>query len=384
MNDGVHSNATDIFFGRSRFALLGDIVKQYGKRVLIVTGGQSYISSGAMRLVEPLLSTAGVSQTLLKGVRPNPTSDLVYEGAALCRKCRIDVILAVGGGSVIDTAKAIGIAAVDDGDFFDFFDRSRTPQRSLPVGCVLTIAGAGSESSDGCVIQKGVKKYSAGANFMRPKFAFINTELMLSVDANMIRYGISDSLSHVLERYFTSVGNVATTSYVSVALVKSIMALGRKVLLTPTDESLRADLVWAQKLAHDETGGFGRKGDWATHTLAHEVAVLTHAAHGEILSILFPSWLRFVQPLNPQLFHFLNNELTGFDERSTKRSALEKIIEFYSSICPSRRYLSELGIKSEHISLIADRAAATTLSGTIGNFIRLNKTNMEEILKNAL
>lgn len=384
MNDGAQSNVTDIYFGRNQFPRLGEIVKQYGERVLIVTGGHSYISSGAMGKIEPLLKSAGLNQTLLQGVRPDPTADLVYEGAAICRKFQIDVILAVGGGSVIDTAKAIGIAAVDDGDFFDFFARSRTPQRSLPVGCVLTIAGAGSESSDGCVIQKGIQKYSAGANFIRPKFAFINTELMLSVDEDLIRYGIADSLSHVLERYFTSVNNVLTTSYISISLAKSIMTLGRDVLLNPTDESLRADLVWAQKLAHDETGGFGRKGDWATHTLAHEVAVLTHAAHGEILSILFPSWLRFVQPLKPHFFDFLDNELNNFNTNSKNQSALEKIIDFYSSTCPKRRSLSQLGINNEHISLIAERAAKTTLSGTIGNFIRLTKTDVEAILNDAL
>jgi alcohol dehydrogenase YqhD (iron-dependent ADH family) len=385
MIDGVLSHSTNIFFGESQFPRLGVILKEYGERILVVTGGQSYTSSRAKELIEPLLASVELIQTTLNGIPPDPTADWVYEGVALCRKGGIQAILAVGGGSVIDVAKAIGIAAVDDdGDFFDFFLRTRVPRGSLPVGCVLTLAGAGSESSDGCVILKGHQKYSAGAPFMRPKFAFINTELMLSVEEKLLRYGVADSLSHVLERYFTAVNNVATTSYISVALMKSIMSLSRDVLLKPADKAVRSDLVWAQKLAHDETAGFGRKGDWATHTLAHEIAVLSHAAHGEILSILFPAWLRFVHPLRSELFAFLDKELLDQSEPPKYKSAIEKIVDFYSMICPTRRSLSELGIQEKDIALIVERATMTTASGTIGNLIRLEPHQIEGILRDAL
>ena len=384
MNDGSLEFVTEIFFGESQFPRLSDLIRRHGDRALIVTGSNSYVSSGAKALIEPLLANAGVTTIHLRGVRPDPTSDLVYEGAALCKSHGINVILAVGGGSVIDTAKAIGIAAADDGDFFDFFLRSRSPQRSIPVGCVLTIAGAGSESSDGCVIQRGIQKYSTGAPFMRPKFAFINVELMMSVEESQIRYGIADSLSHVLERYFTATEHVATTSYISAALAKAIMTLGPDVINNPLDKSIRADLVWAQKLAHDETGGFGRKGDWATHTLAHEVAVLTHAPHGEILSILFPSWLKFIKPIKPRLFEFLDRELKGLGTAQGGCDSLQKLIEFYAAICPIRRNLSQLGVKESHILMIAERAAMTTKSGTIGNLIRLGQDEMKRVLTDAL
>lgn len=387
MLHGIYTSDTKIYFGNTYYENLAAEIRKYGSNVLLVRGGNSYIDCGAKAIVDNTLVNSEINLIELSGIKADPVAEKVYEGIELFRTSRVDFILAVGGGSVIDTAKAIAIGAVDhDGDFFDFFTRARNPRCSAPVGVVLTVAGAGSESSDGAVITKGAMKYACGAPFMRPKFAIVDVSLMATISDRQLRYGIADALSHILERYFSSTPQATTSAYLCTSLLKAIIELSRTVVERPADLKIREDLVWAQKLAHDDTIGFGRKGDWATHTMAHEIGVLTNRPHGEILSIIFPAWMRYMSIKHQNLFNFLAREL--LIDRINEQAAAGKCVDFlektFSYLCPENRSLRQLGVSEADINLIAQRCALTTQSGTIGNLERLGQEEIKSILGSCI
>ena len=387
MLDGVHSNATKIIWGSDLWPYFIDEVASHGNSLLMIFGSVSDRQQLLQSRLESDLHSKGIKTFCLCGVEADPDANKVYEAIKLIRHQNIDSVLAVGGGSVIDTAKAVGIGAPVDYDFFDFFDGIAKPEASLPVGVLLTISGAGSESSDGSVITKEARKLSCGSPFMYPAYAYIDPNIQLTVPKHLVACGIYDSLSHVMERYFTSTDNVSTTTFLGEALFKNICRLGQKVIADLSDSHLRGDLIWAQKLAHDNTVGFGRKQCWATHTISHEIGVRTKRTHGEILSVLFPAWMTFIAREQPLQIAKFGRQVFDIDDRTTLDNqclqTVDALKEYSRSINLATTMLELAPTLTSEYEDVAKACSTTTKSGTIGNFRRLSVDDICEILELA-
>ena len=385
MLSGINHNYTKAFVGAELWDSFIREVILHGKRTLLVFGNISERQKELQNRLETDLSN--IQTWSLTGVLADPSADIVYKGIELVKKNNIEHILAIGGGSVIDAAKAIGLGCKVDTDFFDFFDGLKRPENMLPVGVLLTISGAGSEASDGAVVTKDGRKLSCGGPFMHPQYVFIDPRLQLTVPEHLLCCGIFDSLSHIIERYFSNTPYVTTTSALALALFKNIMELGLAVKNNPTDVELRGELIWAQKLAHDNTVGFGRKQCWATHTISHEVGVRTKETHGEILSVLFPAWLTFIANEQPEAVAKFGRAVFDLEEGASLEEqcifTVSKLKEF-SKLLGLATSFQDLGhdLRDQYKS-IAEACSKTTQSGTIGNFRRLNTVEIEKILSLA-
>jgi alcohol dehydrogenase YqhD (iron-dependent ADH family) len=384
MLDGIFRNPTTIYFGKdSAHRALNEVPAQ-GSRVLVVHGKQAVERFGLLDFVKGKFAARGIFHLTLEGVRPNPTADLVYSGIELCRQHHIDFLLAIGGGSVIDTAKSIAIGVLYDGDFFDFYLRKSVPMRMLSVGTIVTITGAGSESSDGAVITKDGCKYSCGSPAMYPQFSVLDPSYTTSVPKFLTACGVVDAISHVLERYFTKATAVLTSTELSEGLIRALMRNGEALLADLGNYELRAEVMWASKLAHDNTVGFGRKHDWASHTIAHELGARYDKAHGALLSMVFPAWMTFMQRKQSNVFERFGTGvfgLAGDDANDLGRAAINAYRSFLGRIGMPRTLTECLGTDaSAEFEAIARACSATTVSGTIGNFERLNQDDIVEIL----
>lgn len=386
MQDGIYSNPTKILFGKTSLELLGEEVAKSARKVLVVYGGQTYFKLNLDKNIKNQFQKQNISYWELGGIKPNPLADKVYEGIALCREHDVQLVLAVGGGSVIDTAKAIAAGVNYEGDFFDFFERKCLPSKLMPVATVLTVVGAGSESSDGAVISKNDRKYSCGSPMMYPLFSILNPELTLSVPVYQSVCGLVDAISHVMERYFSSTTYVETSTAMCEALIRTLIHYGRLIINDPQNYEIRAEIMWAAKLAHDNTVGFGRKQDWATHAIAHEVGARYDAPHGATLAILFPSWMYYICLKHESLFvRFAKEVFYISSENKTNQEIAHEGIAAYQKFVETLGLptnLRELGLTdTTEFLAIADACSLTTKSGTIGNLQRLTKTDVIEILK---
>ena len=300
MLDGIIRNPTEVYFGHGAELNVGNLIKKHSNKVLLHYGGNSFKKYGLFERVADSLKNAGVEFIEIGGVKSNPEADLVYESIDVCRKENIDFILAVGGGSVIDSAKAIGIGVPYSGDFFDFFEKKQKPQASLKVGVILTIPGSGSETSDSAVITHSQlkKKYDCSNPLMFPVFAILNPEVTFTVSKFYTSCGIVDAIAHVLERYFSNTAYVDCTSRIGEGLIKTLIKYANIVDKEPDNYDVRAEIMWACKLAHDNTAGFGRKQDWSSHSIAHELGLIYDVTHGATLAVIFPAWMKIVYKIN--------------------------------------------------------------------------------------
>lgn len=319
MNDFVFHISTEFIFGNNAELQVGKYVKKYGgTNVLLHYGGGSAEKSGLLHRIELSLQDENISYTKLGGVQSNPDSSLVYEGIELCRTEKIDFILAVGGGSVIDSGKAIGIGVEGTEDIWEYYSQRKSPKSTIPVGVVLTIAAAGSECSDGSVITflRDGNKYKRGccAEFMRPQFAIMNPKLTMTVSPWQTSCGIVDMMAHVMERYFTNTKNTELTDYMAEAILKTIIQEGKKVKAHPEDEQARANLMWASTMAHCNICGVDKEQDWASHDLEHELSALYGCAHGAGLAVIMPVWMKYVMEHNVQRFVRFAVEVFGCQE----------------------------------------------------------------------
>ncbi len=387
MLGGIYRNPTTVIFGRDCESMVGAEIKKYSERVLLHFGTQSFKKYGLYEKVSESLHTSGIEFLELGGVKSNPETDLVYEGINICREEKIDFILAVGGGSVIDSAKAIAIGVPYDGDFFSFFEKKAIPKAGLNVGIILTIPGAGSESSNGAVIThtKKRKKYDCVSPVMYPVFAFFNPELTFSVPKFYALCGIVDAMSHVLERYFSNTSYVDCTDRICEALIKTLIKYALLVQKDPDNYDIRAEIMWACKLAHDNTAGFGRQQDWASHKISHEIGARYDVAHGAVLAVILPVWMKYVYKNNERIFLQFAQRVFDMKTNSVKNDqtillAVDKYQQLLKAMgMPST--LRELGIaNSKEFEDIAECCVATMPSRTIGNLFRLSKANIEEIL----
>lgn len=382
---------TDVYFGKGTADNVGECVQKYGgTKVLIHYGGGSVVKSGLLDRVKTSLEEAGIPYTELGGVVPNPHLSKVYEGIKLCREENVDFLLAVGGGSVIDSAKAIGYGLANDGDVWDFFEHTRTAEACMPVGCVLTIAAAGSEMSSGCVITKEDenKKRAYDSDLSRPKFAVLDPELTMTLPDYQTACGCTDMMMHTEERYFTNGGTMEITDSIAEGLMRTVLRNARILADDPENYDARAEVMWAGSLAHNGLTGCGNDGgDFATHMLEHEIGGMFDVAHGAGLAAVWPSWARYVyRDCLPRFRRFAVNvmgvEEAGSDEEIAL-AGIEAVEDFYHSIGMPVN-MRELGIEptDEQIREMARRCSAA-VGGQIGSAKVLRESDMVRIYEMA-
>lgn len=387
MNNFTFYSPTYFEFGRDAEKQVGKLMHRFGgKKVLVHYGSGSVVQSGLLERVICLLSEVGIAHVKLGGVVPNPRSGLVYEGIDLCRRENVDFILAVGGGSVIDSAKAIAIGVPYSGDFWDFYQGKRI-EKALPVATILTLAAAGSEASSSSVIthENGMMKRGANSALIRPVFSILNPELTTSVSAYQTACGSTDMFAHVLERYFTNTKNVEVTDRIAEGIMLAIISETPKVLQQPDNYDARANLMWAGMVAHNDICGVGREQDWATHQLEHELSAFYDVAHGAGLAVMFPAWMKFALKHDVARFAQFAVRVFGcqMDFQSPERTAYEGIARFehfLKSIGMPVRF-KELGAKSEDIPVLIDMLKMDQRS--IGRFVTLSEHDVKIIYELA-
>jgi len=385
MENFEFQNPTKIIFGRGAEKKVGAEVAACSKNILLHFGGGSIKASGLYDRVTASLKKAGVSWVELGGVKPNPRLSLVHEGIRLCKENKLDFILAVGGGSVIDSAKAIAMGAVIDGDVWDIFIGKSAPTAALPVGTVLTIPAAGSEASTATVItnENGWLKRGFNSDLIYPRFSILNPELAFSLPKFQVACGVADIMAHLMERYFTNVSHVAFTDRLLEATMKTLIAQAPLVLSNPHDYDAWAELMWAGTIAHNNLLNTGRIGDWASHDIEHELSGIYDVAHGAGLAVVFPAWMKHV--LHQDLDRFVqwsvrvwNVEMDVFNPEATARAGIEKMEAFFYSLGLGTK-LVDLGIKDNRIDEMADKCTGSN-TRTVGNFVKLDCEAVKKIL----
>ena len=382
---------TYFVFGKDSENDTGNYVKRFGgTKVLIHFGGGSVVRSGLLDRVKKSLEASGISFVELGGVRPNPRSGLVYTGIDLCRKKHIDFILAVGGGSVIDSAKAIAAGAVYDGDFWDYY-QGKPVEKALPVGTVLTIAAAGSEGSPDSVITKedGMFKRGASGEALRPKFTVMNPALTQTLPAYQTACGITDIMAHLYERYLTNTSEVEVTDRVIEALLLTMVHEGPRVIVDPNNYQARANIMWAGMMAHNNCCGVGRTQDWTSHGIEHELSALYDCAHGAGLAVVMPAVFKYNLSHDVMRFAQVAVRVWGCQmdfahPDVTARAGIEAFRSFLISIGMPKNF-DELGAREADIQKLAQFCCyGDGASGTIGGFVQLTQDDVEKIYRMML
>jgi len=392
MFDFKYFAPTKVLFGKNTESKVADLIKEFGgTKVLIHYGGGSIVRSGLLKRVKDTLDSAGISYVELGGAVPNPHLGLVYEGIELCRKEGVDFLLAVGGGSAIDSAKAIGYGLANEGDVWDYYDYKRTVTGCMPLGVILTIAATGSEMSDSSVITKeeGLVKRGYSSDFGRPKFAILNPELTMTLPDYQTACGCTDIMMHTMERYFTNGGNMEITDALAEGLLRTVKKNAIILRDDPKNYDARAEVMWAGSLSHNGLTGCGNDGgDWMTHKLEHELGGLYDVAHGAGLAAIWGSWARYVYKNCLHRFkrfalNVMDVENTGSDEEIALRG-IEAMEDFYRSIgMPTN--LRELGVNAtdEDLVLMAHKCAVG-VGGEMGSAKVLNEEAMLEIFRASM
>lgn len=382
---------TKVVFGKGTEERVAKLVQEFGgKKLLIHYGGGSVVRSGLLERVKKSLDDAGIAYVLLGGAVPNPRLSLVYEGIELCKKENVDFILAVGGGSAIDSAKAIGYGVANEGDVWDFYDYKRQATACLPIGVILTLAATGTEMSDSSVITKeeGLVKRGYSSQYGRPKFAIMNPELTMTLPDYQTACGCTDIMMHTMERYFTQGGNMEITDRIAESVLCTVMENAKILAKDPQNYEARAEVMWAGSLAHNGLTGCGNDGgDWMTHQIEHELGGLYDVAHGAGLAAVWGSWARYVYKNCLSRFKkFAINvcgvEAVGTDEEIAVKG-IEVMEEFYREIkMPTN--LSELGVEPtmEELQEMAHKCAVA-VGGEGGSARRLREADVLEIYQMA-
>lgn len=386
-------NPTRVIFGREGEKNVGELCKSYGyKSILIVYGGNSAKKSGVLERIVNSLEAEGLKHCEIGGVVPNPRVQLVRDAMNLARANSVDFILGVGGGSVIDTAKAAAMALANDCDPWDIYSKKVVPSKALPVGVVLTIAAAGSETSDSSVItedESGLKR-GFGGNCQRPVFAIMNPELTFTLPPYQTASGIVDIMMHTMERYFTQTQKVELTDRLSEGLLVTVMENALKLKKDPRDYDARAEIMWAGSISHNGLLGTGRVTDFASHQIEHELSGMFDVAHGAGLAAIWGSWARYVYKDNIGRFAQFAVRVMGCEmdfqcPENTALRGIEALENFFRTIdMPTS--ISELGISKVTEEEIEEMAVKCTFFGkrTIGGFKVLNKEDIANIYRNAL
>jgi hypothetical protein len=379
---------TEFVFGKGTENECGECVKKHGgSKVFIHYGGGSAERSGLLGRIRKSLDEAGIAYLELGGVKPNPRDNLVYEGIELCRSEGIDFILAVGGGSAIDSAKAIAVGVPYDGDFWDFYSEKAEIKKALPVGTVLTIAAAGSEGSGDSVITKedGMLKRGAGSELMRPKFSIMNPELTQTLPAYQTACGATDIMAHVFERYFTNTKEVEITDRLCEAVLMTMVKETPRAIADPNNYDARSNIMWAGMVAHNNICGVGREQDWNSHGIEHELSALYDVAHGAGLAVIMPAWMEFVHRHDVMRFCQMATRVFGCkmnfaDPEATAMEGIKRFRSFLRSIGMPLNF-AELGAKEEDIPKLVEKFGLG--DGKTSGFVALSSDDIAEIYRIA-
>jgi len=387
MIDFTFQNPAKIIFGKSALSHLREEAARFGTRVLLVYGGSSIKRMGLYDSVKDILSAGGFTVFELSGIVPNPVLSRVYEGIELCRRENVDLVLAVGGGSVIDTGKGIANGVKYSGDVWDFYAHKAVPETSLPLGVLLTHAAAGSEMSYSSVITNEDGMLKRGFNSLTnvPTFSLLNPEWTFTLPPYQTACGAVDIMAHMMERYFTTVEHVELTDRMITAGIKTVLHNAPIALQTPDDYDARAEIMWAGALAHNTLLNTGRIGDWASHRLSHEVSAMYGLAHGAALAVLFPAWMRYVLKQNPtKIAQFAVDVFDVVPAASETETALEGVrrleAAYRSFGVPIR--LREAGIENADLQTLIQKALPNEDS-TQGEYIKIYRKDALEIFKLA-
>ena len=377
---------TKIFFGRNTENKVGREVSKLGKKVLLHYGGGSVKVTGLYDKVVKSLQDSNVCFIELSGVEPNPRLSLVREGIKLCRENQLDSILAIGGGSVIDSAKGIAVGVPYDGDVWDFYEGKSVVKEALPIGVILTIAATGSEASKSSVItnEEGWFKRGLNSDLARPRFSILNPEITCTLPPYQSAAGAADIMSHVIERYFTNVKNVDFTDRLCEATLKTIIRNAPLIIENPNNYDARAEIMWAGTIAHNDFLSTGRIGDWASHMIEHELSGIYDVTHGAGLAVVIPAWMKFVYKKNIDKFIQFAVRVweVEYDFECPERTALEGITRlenFFKGIgLPTS--LKELKIPDDRLYEMAKKCKKVS-NGKTGVYVQLSTEDVLSILK---
>lgn len=391
MVDFNYYTPTEVMFGKNAEDSLPSLVRKYGgTKVLIHYGSGSVVRSGLLQQTKQRLDASGIPWVELGGVVPNPQLELVYKGIELCREQGVDMILAVGGGSVIDSAKGISYGLANPGtDIWDMFFGKVTPTRFMPVGSILTIPAAGSEMSWACVLSKGEVKRGYDNDIARPKFAILNPERTYTLPPYQTACGVTDIMMHTMERYFSNENDMYLTDAIAEGLMRTVRICGEAVLKDPENYVLRAQIMWAGSLSHNNLTGCGLIRDFGTHRLEHELSGLFGVAHGAGLAALWCHWAEYVLNINPGRFaqfavKVMDIDPAGKTEEQTALEGIDAVKDFYHRIGMPASIPELIGrrISEDEIKLMAERCSlAHTI--TVGNLLKLDYDRMIDVYRLA-
>lgn len=375
---------TEFIFGRDTENNCGEYVKKHGgSKVLIHYGGGSVVRSGLLDRVKRSLEKSSVEYVELGGVQPNPRDTKVYEGIEICRANNVDFILSVGGGSCIDSAKAIAIGVGYGGDFWDFYTGKAEVTSALPIGTVLTIAAAGSEGSGASVITKedGMLKRDVGSDLLRPKFSVLNPALTCTLPAYQTACGATDIMAHVFERYFTNTKEVEITDRLCEAVLLTMIKETPRVIAAPDNYEARANIMWAGTVAHNDIVGVGRSQDWNSHAIEHELSGLYDCAHGAGLAVIMPAWMEFVMEHDVMRFaqaavRVWGAEMNFQDPADTARKGIKAFRRFLHDIGMPINF-AELGAREEDIPKLVEKLGVG--DGRTWGFVPLSAEDVTKI-----
>ncbi len=385
MNNFVYYNPTKIIFGVDTTNKVGKEAKNYGKRVLMILGQGSIKKIGLYDKVINILKEEGLEIFELEGVKPNPRVDLVRKGIKIVKENNIDLLLAVGGGSVIDTAKAIAAGLSYDGDVWDLFKYRKPIKPTIPIGVILTLAATGSEMNGNAVISnlETQEKLAISSSYLYPKFSILDPKNTITVPLNHTLYGIVDILSHVFEQYFDKTDGAVLQDRFAEAIVKTVIETTPKLIENPEDINARSIILWCGTNALNGIIGVGKEHDWASHAIEHAISAIYDISHGLGLAIIFPHWMKYVIDAIPHKFaQFARNvwNIEGKENFELGLKGIDRLIEFYESIgVPTK--LSKIGIGEEKLEEMAEKA---TIFGPIGTVKKLDKNDVLNILKMSL
>ena len=388
MDNFTFYSPTQFVFGKGTENESGAYVKKFGgSKVLIHYGSGSVVRSGLLDRVKKSLEAEGIAYVELGGVQPNPRDTLIYKGIELCRKEKVDFILAVGGGSVIDSAKGIAVGVDYEGDFWDFYEKKLGVTKALPIGTVLTIAAAGSEGSGASVVTKeeGMLKRDVGSDLLRPRFSILNPELTFTLPAYQTACGATDIMAHVFERYFTNTEEVECTDRLCEALLLTMVKETPRVIENPENYGARANIMWAGTVAHNDIVGVGRSQDWNSHNIEHELSGLYDCAHGAGLAVIMPAWMEFVYKHDVNRFVQMATrvfccEMDEANPENTAKAGIKAFRQFLHNIGMPINF-AELGAKEEDIPLLVEKHGVG--DGLTWGFVRLSAKDIAEIYRIA-
>lgn len=387
MENFVFKSGTRIVFGKNSENTVGEYIAKYSRKVLIHYGGDYLKEFGILDRIIKSLEKNGIEYVVLDGVVPNPRLSLVYEGIKICKEENIDFVLAIGGGSAIDSSKAIALGAKYDGDVWDFYSGKATPKSALKVGTVLTIPGSGSEMSESSIITNEEKNLKCGIDceLIVPEFSILNPEMCYTIPPYLMSCGIADILSHLFERYFTTTKSSVLSDHLLEGAMKAVLEIGPKIKKDPKNYDYCSEIMWLATVSHNGMLDAGRVSDWGSHRIEHEISALYDITHGAGMAIVFPAWMKYVKNENMERFEQLATRVFGVpngeDKQAIVDSGIARLEGFFKSL-GLKTTLTEAGVPVDRFEEMALKAIGG--SEFVGRFKQLKKDDIVEILKLAI